>query len=91
MSVAETKGGDWRSSRRRWPQREERRAEVGGKHRDAAITQKQTRVSGLCRNVSLLLLPSAPGVLCLFLFLKFCVLIIVKLSILMLSQGWRHI
>ena len=43
----------------------------GGKWRDAAVTQKQTHLTGLCRELSPLLLPSAPGVLYLFLSFVF--------------------
>ena len=69
-SVAETEGRALRSSRRRWP----RRGEMGrgrGKWRDATVTQKQTRLTGLCRERSPLLLLSAPGVLYLFLSFVF--------------------
>lgn len=40
----------------------------GGKGRDAAETQKQTHLTGLCRELSPPLLPSAPGAPYLFLF-----------------------
>ena len=87
-SVAETEGRAPRSSRRRWPRRGEM-GRGGGKWRDAAVTRKQTGLPRLCRELSPLLLPSAPGVL--YLLQVLCFYHPKALNPHALSQGWRCI
>ena len=78
VAVAETEGGAWRSSRRRWPQKEERWAEVeasGGtqlRHRSRHSLQGY---AGNCPHCSCHL----PLEVRIFFLFKFCVCIILKL------------